>query len=131
MWRTFILGSVTICLLLAAADCLAATKDWNDGSDNWSNAADWTPAGVPGAGDTVNIVFADGVARTVTYDYTGPAVTLGPLAIDQAMAGLNASTLTMPGNALSVSGGEVIGNLGGAILNQSGGTHTISGVELV
>src|SRR4051812_40792845 len=131
MWRTFIVGLAVVCLLLVAGNGLAVTKDWNDGSDNWSNAADWTPAGVPGAGDSVNIVFADNVARTVTYDYTGPAVTLGPLAIDMAVPGVNVSTLTMPGSALSVSGGEVIGDLGGANFNQNGGTHTISGVELV
>src|SRR5436305_1582226 len=60
-----------------------------------------------------------------------PAVALGPLAIDMPVAGLNVTTLTMPGNALSVSGGEVIGNLGVGVFNQSGGTHTISSVDLV
>src|SRR4051812_50034922 len=117
MWRTFIVGLAVVCLLLVAGNGLAVTKDWNDGSDNWSNAADWTPAGVPGAGDSVNIVFADNVARTVTYDYTGPAGTLGPLAIGKAVPGLNVSTLTMAGKALSGGGGGGVWEICGGGFN--------------
>src|SRR3954464_5477782 len=103
MRRTFIVGLAVVCLLLVAGNGLAVTKDWNDGSDNWSNAADWTPAGVPGAGDAVSIVFADGIARTVTYDYAGPTATLDSLSIDLTNAGANASSLTMPANTLSAN----------------------------
>ena len=88
-------GLVVIVLGFVAGPCWATNKDWNDGSDNWSNAALWTPAGVPGAGDTVNISFSDDVARTVSYDYTGPAITLGFLNVDMMGAGTNASTFSM------------------------------------
>jgi fibronectin-binding autotransporter adhesin len=110
---------------LVAVSAWAATKNWNDGTDNWSNGADWTPAGVPGAGDAVNIVFADGVARTVTYDYTGPAVTLDSLTLDLTNAGANASTLSMSANNLSTRG-EIIGVNGVATFTQSGGSNSVN-----
>jgi hypothetical protein len=107
------LGSlVVLSLWLVAASAWAATKDWNDGTDNWSNAAAWTPAGVPGAGDTVNVVFADDTARTVTYDYTGPAITLASLNVDLTGMGTNSTTLSMAANALSTTGSEQIGQNG-------------------
>ena len=123
-------GLVAIVLGLVAVPGWAAVKDWNDGSDNWSNGAAWTPAGVPGASDTVNIVFGDDVARTVTYDYTGPAITLGLLSVDMTGAGTNATTLTMAANALTTSGGERIGQNGRGTFTQSGGTHTINTNDL-
>ena len=103
----------------------AVIKDWNDGTGNWSEPANWTPAGVPEAGDDTNIVFNDDVARTVTYDYTGPAVMLGPLTIDMTGAGTNATTLSMGANALSTNSGEYIGEDGRGTFDQSGGTHTL------
>ena len=126
MWRHLIGCAVGVVLLAVAVPASAVIKDWNDGSDNWSVAANWTPAGVPGAGDVVKIVFNDDVARTVTYDYTGPAVTLGSLNIDMTGAGTNATTLSMGSGTLTTSG-ETIGNFGRGTFNQSGGTHTVSG----
>jgi hypothetical protein len=103
----------------------AVIKDWNDGTGIWSEPTNWTPAGVPAAGDTVNVVFADDVARTVTYDYTGPATMLGPLTIDMSGAGTNATTLSMAANTLSTNSGEHIGVDGRGTFDQSGGTHTL------
>src|SRR5262245_36407005 len=100
MRRDSICGLAVLVFALVAVEGRATNKDWNDGSDVWSNALDWTPNGVPGAGDTVNISFADDVARTVTYDYTGPAVTLGYVSMDMTGAGTNANTLSMSANTL-------------------------------
>ena len=48
-------------LLSAAAPALAAIKSWNAGNGDWTNAASWSPAGVPGASDTVRIGNLAGV----------------------------------------------------------------------
>ena len=61
----------------------ATAKDWNGGSGNWSVPGNWTPAGVPGAGETVNLI-PSGFVPTITYDYTGSAVTLGDLTVNQS-----------------------------------------------
>src|SRR5450755_3776389 len=70
----------------------AATYFWKQAITNgtWSNGANWSAAssagsdnaGVPGDLSTVNITLADGISRTITYDYTGPAVTVSLLQID-------------------------------------------------
>jgi hypothetical protein len=109
---------------------LAATTDsWTDGTGNWSTAANWTNAlnthTVPANGDTVSIgPFSDGVARTITYDYTGAAVTLNSLGIDLTGAGAAAASLSMPANNLT-SSFEYVGFNGRGIFNQDGGNNTI------
>ena len=62
---------VRACVLLfmsfgAAVPALA--KNWAGGTSNWNVPGNWSPAGVPIAGEAVNIVFTDDTARTVTYD---------------------------------------------------------------
>lgn len=109
----------------------AATKDWNAGTGNWSDGANWTPAGVPAASDTVKVVFSNDVARTVTYDFTGPAITLGPVTVDMTGAGTNAATLSMAANSLTTNSGEIIGDVGRAIFDHSGGTNTATANGLV
>lgn len=78
---------LAIILALACSSAIvaeAATHSWNVGNGNWSVAGNWSPVGVPGAGDTVNIVDSDGVSRTITYDYIqiGPGITLVVLTLD-------------------------------------------------
>src|SRR5262249_10895978 len=57
-----------------------ATKTWIDSTDNWTNPADWSPAGVPGPGDDVVISFG-------TVSLTTP-VTVGSIALTPAAATL-------------------------------------------
>ena len=90
-------------MLVVASPAGATTKDWNDVSGNWANGGSWTPIGVPAAGDNVNIVFGDDVARTVTYDYAGPDITLGTLTLDMVGLGTNGVTLTMAANSLKTA----------------------------
>ena len=114
----------------------AATKNWNAASGNWSTSANWSPAGVPAAGDDVNIKPTDGVSRTITYDYTGPAVTLSSLGINlNGGVGLATTTLSMSSGDLTVGeldvGWSGFGASGGrGDFAQTGGTTTVTGAGL-
>ena len=89
----------------------------------------WSPSGVPGAGDTVNIVDSDGVSRTITYDYTGAAVTLGTVTIDlTGGAGAATNMLTMSANNLTAAL-EIVGSNGAGALTQNGGANTVTGTD--
>ncbi len=102
------------------------TYSWNTGSGTWSAATggDWTPAGPPGNGATVDITNNDATSRIITYNYTG-SVTLNSLTIDNS--GTGTDSLSMSGNDIS-TGNETVGNSGKGVLNQSGGINTVSGV---
>ena len=130
---------VPLCVAMLATSfgtrpVLAATTDtWTDGTGNWSTAANWTNTSsghtVPAAGDTVNIgPFGDGVARTVTYDYTGAAVMLAQLDVDLTGAGATTTTLSMSANNLTSSIEDIgyTASGGRGTFNQSGGTNTIA-----
>jgi len=124
--------------LLAGAASAATTDNWTDGVSPgfWSIAANWTTASsthvVPAAGDTVTIVETNPRNLTVTYDYTGPAISLASLTISQSGSALlsHSATLSMSANGLS-SGTEHVGDsttggsLGNGFLTQSGGTNTL------
>ena len=118
-------------LIFWDASAQAATRTWNALDGNWSVAGNWSPSGVPDAGDTVNIIDSDGVSRTITYDYTGTAVTLGSLTID-LFNGLPVDTETFSMSANNLTAGfEYVGSSGGGInsngtFNQSGGVNTIT-----
>lgn len=142
--RSIVIGAI---LSLSPALASAATKFWKNSvtSGNWSEGNNWSNlsaagadnGGAPGAGDTTNIAFTDGVARTVTLDTSTPS--LGLLSIDLTGAGTAASTLSIPNNfnvtaaAIAVGGwnGAAFTNGRGAV-SQSAGTATISpGVDLI
>lgn len=117
-------ASLVLALSLATV-ATAAVKNWTDGTGNWIVGANWSGGTVPMAGDQVNIVFTDGVARTVTYDVTAP--NLGALTIDLTGAGATTNTLSIAANNLTASGLVTVGNSGRGSVNQTGGTTTISG----
>jgi T5SS/PEP-CTERM-associated repeat protein len=134
IFRKTIMRCILLSLLCVAVSLVtfencavhAASRSWNAGTGNWSTGANWTVAGVPAAGDTVSIgPFATGVARTVTYDYTGAAVTLNSLAVDLTGAGTTTTTLAMSANNLT-STFEYVGYNGRGTFEQSGGTNTIA-----
>src|SRR5262245_60057789 len=74
------LGLAIAVLLWPAMVAPAVAKNWNDGTGFWNVPGNWNPASLPTAPEAVNIVFTDGVARTVTLDISTPM--LGPLSID-------------------------------------------------
>jgi hypothetical protein len=105
----------------------AQTSNWNVGSGNWNTPGNWDPTGVPGAGDTVDIINFDGVPRTITYNYTGPAVTLGDITIDlYGSTSGGANTLSMSSNSLTSAGTMYVGYYGNGEVDQSGGTVTLT-----
>ncbi len=99
------------------------------GSGDWSAAANWSPAGVPGNGDSVEIAAPATGTRTVTYDYAGPAVTLSSLLLDGSNPNNGtfppplAETLAIPAGTLAVTTGEIGKGIRGTVA-QSGGTVT-------
>jgi hypothetical protein len=50
--------------LLAGVVAWSQQKVWNGGNGSWTDASNWTPAGVPGANS--QIIFNDGTAGTIT-----------------------------------------------------------------
>src|SRR5262245_61704466 len=117
---------VLLAVCFIASPLWAVTKDWNDGTGNWSTDASWTPAGVPGSGYNAHIIFSDGVARTITYDYAGPAIVLGNLTVDLTGPGADPTTLTMSAGELTTSFGQSIGPTGRGTFNQTGGKNSLS-----
>src|SRR5829696_3336625 len=94
----------TVLVLIAPAmESAGATRSWIAGDGNWSNNGNWSPFGVPMSGDVANISFSDGVARTITYDYVGPAVSLNSLTTDLTGSIAQSSTLAMSSNNLHVA----------------------------
>ncbi len=71
-----------------AANSLAATHQWSfNGSGNWSTPGNWI-GGVPTAGGNVLSTHIDATNRTINYDYTGGAISLNSMAIDNQGAGI-------------------------------------------
>ena len=91
-----------VLIMMFCSATVATAENWiAAGGGFWNTPGNWNPATVPSGGDTVTITPADGVARTVTYDYTGAAVTLAELRVDLTDAGSAATTLSMSANNLT------------------------------
>jgi hypothetical protein len=121
----FALAVALLWIALGSNPAEAVSKSWVAGSGNWNSTFAWTPPGPPGAGDSVSIgPFGDGVARTVTYNYTGPAIHLASLGVDLTGPGTAASTLSVSANDLR-STFAYIGYNGRGELDHNGGLNTI------
>ncbi len=126
-WSFIFVGAFLTVVLVHLPQAAANTDNWTFGSGtgNWSTASNWTYSisfhAVPAAGDTVNIIDSDAANETVNYDYTGPAVTLDSLFVDNRSTGSAVNTLAISGNALSVGNFEEIGDIGRGAVVQSGG----------
>ena len=93
--------SLVLLVLLGAVRARAAGGTWNvDASGNWSTAADWTPAAVPGtaAGDVVGLTYNISAARTITVDTTTRSV--GVLKIGDSGSAYFPYTLTNSAGAI-------------------------------
>jgi hypothetical protein len=126
-----LLSAAAAILFLSIGPAWAMARNWNDGTANWSPGA-WSPSGVPGSGEAVNIDFTDGVARTVTYNVSA---SLGLLTVDLTGPGTAASALSMPNNNTLYANGIVIGGCNGitatltagrGAFTQSAGTTTVN-----
>jgi hypothetical protein len=109
----------------------AQTSQWVGGnSGDWNTASHWNPSGEPGANDTVNVTSAAGVTQTISYDYTGSAVTLNELNLGltggsgTASETINMSTDTLTANNETVGYSGAGGN-GIGMFDQSGGLNNI------
>jgi hypothetical protein len=108
-----------LCLfaLLKVALCSAATHTWNGSvSQNWFTADNWTPAGVPGTNDTINVTngtvsLTAAVTIHGTFNWSGGSLSGDAMTIESGgemnIAGTvvlenvltNAGTVTMTGAA--------------------------------
>jgi Dockerin type I domain len=127
VWLRAVVLAVIWSTSLAAG---AATRSWTDSNGFWSVAGN--------TGDTVNIIGASIFNFTVTYDYTGSAVTLNSLTVDQAGSSFvsHGATLSMAANNLTANS-ETIGDSsnggsnGRGTFSQSGGNNNVSGTLLL
>jgi hypothetical protein len=96
-------GTVFVVLLLmtviCAGPCAAANEYWNAGDGLRSVDANWSPTGVPGAGDNASLTSSDIADRTITYDYNYASTNaLGSLTV--CSFGTGTMTLSQGGNTL-------------------------------
>jgi hypothetical protein len=109
----------------------ASTDSWINASSNWNNPANWSLGAVPGTLGPVNISDDDTLNRTITYDYSGPMVTLSTLTIVNTGGGTNTLVMGSSSPAL-LTDAEFIGNSsnvtgadGAGVLSQASGVNTV------
>ncbi len=112
-----------------------ATDSWTADSGDWATASNWNSGAgpVPGAGDAAKIADSDDTNRVINYNYTGSAITLASVRVDNDGAtGIDTLTMSGAGTLLQVSGSEFIGDsnsttsLGFGVLVQSVGTNSLA-----
>lgn len=113
-----------LCILLTGTFCAWATNYTLISSGGvWGRAANWSPAGVPGNGDTVNI--PDGMNVTVQDQVTvGASGGPGSVAVSLNNSGeivlFEGSTLIVRGNVAYSGNTSGIANTGTAVLMEAG-----------
>jgi autotransporter-associated beta strand protein len=94
---------------------------------NWTTGGDWSSHAAPTAGQDVYITTTGATGVTVTYDYSGSAITLNTLNIGlTGGTGGATDTLFMSANNLSAIT-ENIGDSGNGTFTQYGGDDTTGG----
>ncbi len=120
-----------VAIVAILAWCVAAStataRNWNVVDGNWSLGTNWSPSGTPASGEATNIVFTDGVARTVTYDFASP--TLGLLTIDLTGVGTTTNTLSMPNNLSLTAGALFVGGYNGITSTPTSGRRCRHSIE--
>jgi|GEM_PF-477428 len=126
-----------LAIAVVAWSCLtqAATITWIGGTDsNWQNAANWTPAQVPTAADTVSIptgtVHAPSDSRFGTLVVSGGAKLQTSNTVSGTLVMTNAAQVSGP---LVVAGGGVLvmggGSVSGWVRVEAGGTLESVGIQ--
>ena len=130
-------------MLVFATPAMGQTKNYvgGAGASDWWTITNWSPIGVPGNGADAVLQFQfftdrglndDQLnTRTVIYNYQGPTVTLGSVIVDLIGGdGVATTAISMSANTLT-SNTEVIGQSGKGDFDQSGGTNTSTGGDLI
>ncbi len=126
------LSAASAALMQIGHRAQGATESWTADDGDWDTSANWNNGAgpVPGAGDTVDITQDDGTSRTVTYNYTGSAITLASLTVDND--GIGTNTLAMTDPQLLAATNEYFGDShtstlpGYGVLTQSTGINGVS-----
>lgn len=120
--------ALTMGVLLLSGPALAETKTWIPNSGMWSYDPNWTPSGVPVAGDDVFLTQSGTTNKTVTYKNTAPtAPVLNSLTIDATGTGKMTLNQGAGGYAHPLASlNEYVGYSGTGTHLQSLGTNTIS-----
>jgi cadmium resistance protein CadD (predicted permease) len=133
--RLFLLG---LFILVAAGLCSAATHTWNGSvSSDWFTADNWTPVGVPGTNDIVNVTngtisLTGAVAIHGTFNWSGGSISGDGVTIESGGA-MNISGTVALENMLTNSG--TVTMTGGAYVNvynnhsssYNGGIYNLAG----
>jgi hypothetical protein len=98
---------VTAALLAGAPASRAAVKSWNTGIGNWSNAAHWSPVGVPVAGDVVNI-GAGAAAENSAVSLTANG-SVGSVAVTDGMTLRTLTGSLAVNGSTQISGQNIVG----------------------
>lgn len=111
-----------LCLLFATAPAPATDYIWNTASTgNWNADGNWTPTGIPGAGDNVTI----DLAGTYTVNLNG-AQSANNVTLDAASATVDAfgNNFNLGGTMTLSAGNWVMGGFLGTPVTLTGGTIT-------
>jgi len=127
----FAAAAAAACLTSAEA-ALATTYQWIGGdSADWNTNDHWSPMGIPNAGDTARVISTLGATQTITYDYTGTAVTLGTVNVDLTGSTVNSEIISMSADMLLAVNENVgdsgSGSNGSGTFAQSGGFNQVGG----
>jgi hypothetical protein len=105
-----------------ATSSSGTARTWNGTtSTDWATASNWTPSGVPGAGDPITIPAGTPNAPTISAPST-----IASLAIASGAQVTNNSTLTIGGSLTSGGGSDVIVGSGSVVLNGASGNLAAS-----
>jgi hypothetical protein len=132
--RLITLAAATVSL--PAFSAAQTVDNWIAGSSDWNNPANWSLNTAPAANVNVNIVDSDGVSRTINYDYSGSAISLGALSLNlTGGTGTTSAIFSMSGNTLTAQVENIGGyigspNGGNATFNLTGGVNTIDETSL-
>ncbi len=123
--------------LLSSARCSAATFTWNGSvSSDWFTANNWTPAGVPGSTDTINLTngminLTSSITIGGSFNWSGGSIGGSPMSIASGgvlnMAGsvILENTLTNTGTVTMTGNGSL--TMYNNLLNYQGGVYNLAG----
>jgi hypothetical protein len=91
-----VLFPILLCLFVASP-LFAITRAWTGAaSANWSDPANWSPAGVPSASDL--LVFSGGASHLSMTNDLPAGTSVGPMTFSQFAYALNGNALILTGD---------------------------------
>ena len=117
----FVILLTSTALSLTPSMAQSEDKHWIGESDYWTTDINWDPIGTPQSGDSVHIIHADSLNRTILYPHEPiPELDLSNLEIENR--GDGHTRLIQEENSLNTNQ-ATIGILGSAQWEQSGGNN--------